>query len=125
MAKIENRKIRLKFLRSHPWNKIHGTTILGHPEWLIYFSLTVGNYKYCINPDKELVRYDREQFLNRSFFSARYHYTFRFEKQNLDKVKEICQDSAMALIYSGIEDLALFCKLRQKYFGNTEIQFVI
>lgn len=118
MANLDDRKINLRWLLSHPRDSKDG----------VHFNLLVGNYKYMMLNDN-LVRYDAKTYEDRSKqrwygSSSSFHYTFMFSADDLTAVSEICTSTNMALIHRHKSDeVNLFSKIKLKFFPKHVIPF--
>lgn len=116
MAKIEDRKVKIKYLSGNPRN---------NNSIYYYYSLTIGKYRYVYNKKtNSLDRYDPAKACY--MWSRSYHYTFRFSYKLITKIEAICKDKHIALLesrndYDDYCDFKLFCKIKLKYFPDKEI----
>lgn len=118
MASLDNRKINLRHLAKHPrdyYNSIH-------------FNLLVGNFKYMIDQNEKLVRYNSKEYVCRRkrYYgrSPNFHFTFCFHIDELNAVNEICQSTNMALIHKhSSEEVNLFSRIKLMYFPKHIIPF--
>jgi hypothetical protein len=120
MAKIKDRKVKLKLIKNHPWN--------GWASHRRYFSLMVGKFKYVLDDNKLIKFSDYYSSHHGIFIDKNTHHSFAFEILDLDKVEEICKSNGIALInsrrYNGKDELSIFCRTKLKYFADVEIELV-
>jgi hypothetical protein len=123
MAKLDKRKVVLKYLYGNIFNTHFEGKPSGYSNSSMNFSLLIGNYKYGLTDKITLVRSgedgDRHAWALR--YSGDYYYTLGIPQNQLSKLKDICSSKGCALNYSRIDGLEEICQLKLKYFSEKEI----
>jgi hypothetical protein len=120
-------KIILKYMHNNYLNKTYN-------DVFHHFILLINDVEYILTLDNVLTIYERKYFIwgasDHNFtcddiaaINGNCYYTFKFRKDDLEIVKEICTNNSLAVILAKDGVFSSLSKMKIKHFPKTEILF--